>query len=116
MGFLRKAKALFHDDWCQECLDPMILQKKQLFALPMTVGHYVSHDNPAYYVQHTTPVAKKAEIPTGFYACGTYLYHCPKCGKTVVKIVNFLPVRDAEQVEEAFLYADKDLIRYIQNI
>lgn len=114
MGFLQKFKAVFHDDWCQSCTTPMHLQKKQLFSLPMTVGHYVQHDNPNYYVENMLPVSKKAEIPTGFYACGAYLYHCPQCGKNIVKLTIFLPVRDQEQVEEAFLYEDPNLIKLLE--
>lgn len=116
MSFFDKLKSKFKDDWCEKCAKPMQLQKKQLFMLPtMTVGHYVSHDDPNYYLKNLVKVNKKADIPTGFYACGTYLYHCPTCQRDVAKLVVFLPVRDQEQVEEAFLYDDKDLLNFIKN-
>lgn len=115
MGFLRKVQSIFHDDWCQDCTAAMDLRKKQLFALPMTVGHYVEHDDPNYFLQNLTKVDKKADIPTGLYACGSYLYHCPKCNKEIVKLTIFLPVRDQEQVETSYLYSDPDLIKFIKN-
>ncbi len=116
MGFLDKIKSKFKDDWCEKCTAPMRLEKKQLYMLPtMTVGHYVSHDDPNYYYQNLVKVDKKADIPTGFYACGTYIYHCDKCGRDVAKLVVFLPVRDAEQVEEAFLYEDPDLLKFLRS-
>lgn len=115
MSFLDKLKSKFKDDWCEKCTKPMELRKKQLFMLPtMTVGHYVSHDDPNYYLKNMLKVNKKADIPVGFYACGTYLYHCPTCGRDIAKITVFLPVRDQEQIEESFLYEDKDLISFIE--
>lgn len=114
MGFFDKVKAKFKDDWCEKCTKPMDLKKKQLFMLPgLMVGHYVQHDDPNYYVQNMVKVNKKADIPSGVYACGTYVYHCNECQRDVVKIVVFLPVRDQEQVEEAFLYEDPDLLKLI---
>lgn len=115
MGFLNKLKAALKDDWCSGCAEQMNLLKKQLFILPtMTVGHYVEHDDPNYFVQNMFKVAKKAEIPAGVYACGAYLYQCPKCQKKVVKLVVFLPVRDQEQVDGAHLFEDPKLIELIE--
>lgn len=113
MGIFKKAKAWLRDDWCTECAVPMDAQKKQLFLLPMNVGHYESHNDAGYYRRNLIRVSKKADIPAGTYASGTYLYHCPGCGKHVVKVVNFLPVRDQEQIEEAFAFEDQDLYDFI---
>lgn len=93
----------------------MNLTKKQLYALPMMVGHYESIDDPNYYVQNLIKVQKKSDIPTGCYACGTYLYHCPKCNKTVAKLTIFLPVRDQEQIEESHLMDNTELINFLKN-
>jgi len=116
MGVFDKLKAKFKDDWCEHCAKPMNLRKKQLLMLPnLTVGHYVSHDDPNYYLQNAVKVNRKADIPSGVYACGSYLYHCNGCGRDVVKLVVFLPVRDEEQVEEAFLYEDPELVKFIKS-
>lgn len=113
MSILKKAKAWLHDDWCTECVAPMEAQKKRLFLLPMTVGHYETYDTAHYYRKNLIPVTKKSDIPAGTYASRLYLYHCPACGKNVVKVVNFLPVRDQEQIEETFLFEDQDLYDFI---
>lgn len=85
----------------------MEVERKQLYAMPeQLVGHYVSHSDPDYYRTHLTPVGRKADIPTGMYACGLILYRCPYCRFTAVKVCVFLPVRDEEKVEEC-LYFDK---------
>ena len=115
MGFLKKAKALLKDDWCKKCTEPMQLEKKQLYTLPMTVGHYVQHDDPNYYQTNLIKVNKKADIPTGFYACGAYLYHCPHCGKKVVKLTIFLPVRDQEQFEDVYLFENGEMNDFVLN-
>lgn len=114
MSLLRKARALLHDDWCQTCTNPMTLTKKQLFMLPMMVGHYRSIDDPNYYVQNLVKVQKKSDIPTGYYACGTYLYHCQHCSKDIAKLTVFLPVRDQEQVEESHLMEDSALLEFLK--
>lgn len=114
MGFFQKIKAWALDDWCTGCTEQMKLVKKQLFVLPMTVGHYVDHDDPNYYETNLQKVAKKADIPAGFYACGMYLYQCPKCQKKVVKIINFLPVRGEEQVDGAHLFESGELVDFIE--
>lgn len=115
MSFLRKARALLHDDWCQKCTNPMELKRKQLYMLPtMTVGHFEDIEDPNYYVQNLVKISKKAEIPAGFYACGTYLYHCPHCNKDIAKLTVFLPVRDQEQVDGAHLFEDATFIDFLQ--
>ncbi len=115
MSLLRKVQALFHDDWCSACTSAMTLTKKQLYALPtMMVGHYQSIEDPNYYVQHLIRVDKKSDIPTGCYACGAYLYHCPHCNKDVAKLTIFLPVRDQEQIEESHLMENPELLAFLR--
>lgn len=105
MGIFRKLREKFHDDWCSECTSEMEILRRQLYALPtMTVGHYVSHDDPEYYKKHLVPVEKKAQIPTGMYACGMTAYRCPQCGHRAVKLMVFLPVRDAEKGEQGLYF------------
>ena len=94
MSILRKIRSIFHDDWCSECTSVMETRKKQLYMLPQLVGNYVSHSNASYYKKNLIKVNKKAEIPTGYYACGIYEYRCPKCNNKLVKLSIFLPVRD----------------------
>lgn len=109
MGFFRKARAVFHDDWCSQCQKEMEVTRKQLYYLPMTVGHYVSHTEPEYYKRNMTPVAKKADIPTGQYACGLIAYRCPDCGHRAVKLDIFLPVRGVEKWEDARYYENGEM-------
>lgn len=80
----------------------------------MMVGHYKSIDDPNYYVHNLVKVQKKSDIPTGYYACGTYLYHCPTCKTDIAKLTVFLPVRDQEQVEESHLMEDPALIKFLK--
>lgn len=106
MGLFKKMRAVFHDDWCSQCQSSMDVVHKQLYALPtMTVGHYYSHDEADYYKVNLVKVNKKAEIPTGMYACGMHVYRCPECGHRAVKLTVFLPVRDHEK-QEQLLYFD----------
>ncbi len=115
MGIFKKAKAWFLDDWCTECTTEMQTRKKQLFLLPMTVGHFVDHDDYQYYLDNLTKVNKKADIPTGVYACGAHLYQCPKCQKKVVKLTLFLPVRDQEQLDGVHVFTDQAMIDFLEN-
>jgi len=101
MGLLRSLREKFHDDWCSECTSEMEVIHRQLYALPtMTVGHYVCHGEPEYYKKNLVPVNRKADIPTGMYACGITAYRCPQCGHRAVKLAVFLPVRDMEKPEQ----------------
>ncbi len=109
MVAFRKLRSKFHDDWCSKCYCPMREVDRKLFMLPMMVGHYVSHSNPAYYQKNLVPVDCKADIPTGMYACGVIVYHCSDCGNHVVKLSIFLPVRDKEQYDDAFLFEHGEL-------
>lgn len=115
MSFLRKMRAPFHDDWCKRCTEPMEIRKKELYMLPILVGHYMSHSDAEYYIQNLVKVNKKKDIPTGYYACGIYMYHCPKCNYKVVKLSIFLPVRDEEKFEEAIIFENGELDVFLQS-
>lgn len=104
MGPFRKMRQIFHDDWCSRCTAEMEVIRKQLYMMPMYVGHYVSHEEPEYYKKNLIPVSKKADIPTGRYACGAITYRCPNCGHRAVKLDIFLPVRGVEKREDARYY------------
>ena len=109
MSFLRKMRAIFHDDWCSKCQSQMEEKKRQLYQLPMTVGHYTSHQRAEYYQQNLVKVNGKADIPIGNYACGMKVYECPACGHRAVKLSIFLPVRDQEKHEEALLFENGEM-------
>ncbi len=114
MAFFRKLREKFHDDWCSECTNEMEIIRRQLYAMPeQRVGHYVSHDEPEYYITHLVPVERKAEIPTGMYACGIIAYRCPQCGHRAVKLSAFLPVRDEEKVEQALYFEKGELDAFL---
>ena len=115
MGIIRKMRAVFHDDWCKNCTSEMEVVEKQLFMLPMMVGHYVSHTNPSYYIQNLVKVDKKSDIPTGYYACGIKKYRCKKCGYKMVHLSIFLPVRDYEKMEDAFIFENGELDTFLEN-
>lgn len=105
MGLLSRIKAAFRDDCCCECKQVMDVSFKQLFALPdQMVGHYVQHDQPNYYKTHLVKITKKADVPTGMYACGMHVYRCTNCGHKAVKLTIFLPVRNEEKVEQVLLF------------
>ncbi len=114
MGLFRKLREKFHDDWCSQCTAEMEVVHRQLYALPtMMVGSYVSHSDPGYYKEHLVKVERKAEIPTGMYACGIIVYRCPQCGHRAVKLSVFLPVRDQEKLEEGFYFENGELDDFI---
>lgn len=115
MGLFRKARAVFHDDWCSRCQTVMDVTFKRLYALPMTVGHYVSHKEPEYYKTHLSPVERKADIHTGGYACGIHAYRCPECGHRAVRLSIFLPVRGVEKPEEALYFEDGEMDDFIHS-
>lgn len=109
MGLLRKMRAAFHDDWCPQCQEEMEKRRRRLFALPQYVGHYESHQEPDYYRRKLVPVQRKAEIPTGMYACGAEEFACPLCGYRHVRLTIFLPVRDQEKFEDAVFFKEGEL-------
>jgi hypothetical protein len=113
MGFIRKICSVFHDDWCSKCQSKMDERKRQLYMLPMTVGHYVSHSNLDYYKQNLIKVNYKADIPTGTYACGIIVYECPKCNHRAVKLSIFLPVRDEEKYEDGMYLENGEMDDFI---
>ncbi len=114
MGILRKMRAIFHDDWCSQCQATMEEKNRKLYMLPMMVGHYTSHKQADYYKQNLIRVNKKADIPTGNYACGMIAYTCPNCGHTAVKLSIFLPVREQEKFEEAFLFENGEMDSFLR--
>jgi len=91
--------------------------RKRLYAMPeQRVGHYVPHDDSGYYIKNLLPVSRKADIPTGMYACGLIAYRCPNCGHRAVKVSVFLPVRDAEKVEQALYFENGELDEFLWQI
>ncbi len=114
MGFFRNIRSIFHDDWCSRCKSQMEVVRKQLYALPdQRVGHYKAHDDAAYYQKTLVPIEKKAQVPTGMYACGMHVYRCPQCGHQAVKLTVFLPVRDEEKVEQALYFEDGEMDAFL---
>ncbi len=115
MGIIKKFKSLLHDDWCSNCQIQMTENYKQLFMLPMSVGHYISHKNADYYKKNLVKVNSKKEIPISIYACGIKKYRCSKCGKSLVQLSIFLPVRDQEKYEETIYYKNGELDTFIED-
>lgn len=113
MKLLRKMRSAFHDDWCSECTEVMEVRKKQLYMLPIMVGHYSSHSEASYYKKNLVKVEKKKDIPTGYYACGIHVYRCPKCHHKVVKLSIFLSVRDQEKYEENIYFKNGEMDDFI---
>lgn len=117
MGFLGKLRGKFRENWCEECGVEMEAIHRQLYALPtMSVGHYVLHSEAEYYKKHLVPVKKKAEIPTGMYAGGMTAYRCPQCGRRVVKLSVFLPVREAEKEEQVLLFTQGEMDDFLWSV
>lgn len=115
MKIVRKIKSLFHDDWCKKCTNEMSIIKKQLYMLPMYVGHYTSHQDASFYKKNLVRVEKKADIPTGQYACGITKYRCSDCQFERVKLSIFLPVRDIEKFEEVIFYENGEMDDFLNN-
>ena len=115
MSFIKKIKGLFHDDWCPICNHEMSLYDKQLFMLNETVSHYVSTRDVKYFEKNLIKVNKKSEIPPGIYACGVKTYWCSDCGKKIVLMQVFLPVRDYEKQEDAFYFENGELDQFLMN-
>lgn len=109
MGLFKKARLLFHDDLCPSCMEKMEERGKQLYMLPMMVGHYVSHSSALYYKKNLIKVHRKADIPIGQYACGINAYKCLSCGYRKVKLSVFLPVRDQEKYEDTIYFENGEL-------
>ncbi len=114
MGVFRKIYAFFHDDCCSQCQTKMEERKRQLYRLPMMVGHYTSHADAEYYKRHLMKVHQKADIPVGNYACGMIVYECPECGHRPVKLSIFLPVRDEEKHEETLYFDNGEMEDFIK--
>ena len=113
MGLIKKFKAMLLDDWCGKCQVQMEEAYRQLYMLPMMVGHYTSHKDAEYYKKNLIKVNCKADIPVGTYACGIVSYRCPRCSKKEVKLSIFLPVRDMENYEDFIFFSNGELDDFI---
>ena len=109
MGLFDGLKKHFGGNRCKVCKAELQLLSRQLYRLPMTVGHYSPHTDALYYLKNARPVANKAEIPTGYYACGAKVYRCPDCRKRIVTLDIFLPVRDQEMQEDILSFEKGEL-------
>ena len=115
MGLIKKIKALFHEDWCTKCQSTMNKTWEQIFMLPMTVGHYISHRDAKYYRDNLVKVENKTSIPSGIYACTIKKYLCQNCGHNIVLLSVFLPVRDQEKLEETIMFQNGELDSFINS-
>lgn len=114
MGLLDKWLRKYQDDWCKGCKCAMEKTRKQLFALPnVTVGHYTEHKDPGFYQKNLHIVERKADIPSGMYACGAIQYRCPECGRRVTVLDPFLPVRDEEKHEGNVVFENGELDEFL---
>lgn len=114
MKWIKKMRSVFHDDWCKNCFNEMDIKHKQLYMLPMTVGHYYSHKDANYYKKNLIKVHRKADIPTGQYACGIISYKCPQCGYKMTKLSIFLPVREEEKQEESIYFENSEFDEFLK--
>lgn len=115
MGFFRKMRGLFHDDWCPKCAKEMNLQEKQLFMLNETVSHYVQHKDAKYFQDNLIKVNQKSDIPAGMFACGIKTYWCLSCNKKIVQLVVFLPVRDQEKYEDMVYFENGEMDAFLES-
>lgn len=110
MGLFDKLFRKYQDNWCQDCKCYMEKQRKQLFAMPrVSVSHYVEHTDADFYKKNLCIVEKKADIPSGMYACGAIQYRCPECGRRATVLDPFLPVRDQEIHEGTVVFRGGEL-------
>ncbi|MGO5116259.1 hypothetical protein ACTQ33_14825 [Candidatus Avoscillospira sp. LCP25S3_F1] len=107
MGLFRKLKAVLRDDWCGTCQVPMDTTFQRIYTLPMTVGHYRAHKNPAYYLENLRRVS--GEIMPGVYVCELTAYRCPDCGHRVVRLCIYLPVRGNRKFEDTYEFTHGEL-------
>ena len=114
MGLMGRIYACFHSDCCGSCQSRLKLEREQLYALPCrTVDRYVRCDDAGFYKRALVKVKGKADIPTGMYACRVHRYRCPMCGKKMVRLTVFLPVRDEEMVEQILRFEDGEMDGFI---
>ena len=104
MGLFGSIVKRFQDNWCKTCKTQMQTMAEQLYMMPMTVGHYTSHKDAAYYYNSLYPVLDKSSITTGYYACRGTAYQCPGCGRRATALYIFLPVRNEEKFEDACFF------------
>ncbi len=93
MGLIDRWLRQYQDDWCRSCKCAMEKHRKQLY----------------YYKKNLHPVNRKADIPSGMYACGAIQYRCPQCGKRLTVLDPFLPVRDEEKHEGNIVFQAGEL-------
>ncbi len=101
MNIIKAIRAPFQDSWCKKCFRTMDETHNQLFAMAgVTVAHFRPHADPEYFLRTLKPIPSLSNLPAGLYACRGVRYHCPKCGRTLVRLSIFLPVRGKEKEEE----------------
>lgn len=116
MGLLDKLKSKLRDDWCAACsrrLEPE--GAPRIYSLPMTVGQYRDHTDPAYYLKNLRPVSDVTAIPSGQYACRITVLRCSGCGCRRERLVVFLPVRGEEKFETAHFFEKDELGMLIED-
>lgn len=109
MGIFDGLMKRFQNNWCKGCKAEMSTSAKQLYWMPMTVGHYVDHKDAGYYLKNLRPIMNKAQIPAGYYACDISVYRCPGCGKRITVAAPFLQVRNEEKTEISRIFENGEL-------
>ncbi len=107
-------RAPFHADWCKNCTNPMEVEKKQLYMLPVLVSHYTPREDAKYFTDNLIKIEKKSDIPTGYYGCGIIKYRCTECNYERVKLSVFLPVRGIEKLEDVNFYEKGELDEFLK--
>ena len=116
MGIFSTITKRFKDNWCKECKSEMNTAAKQLFWMPMTVGHYTEHKDAGYYLKNLQPIMNKKQIPPGYYACEVTMYRCSGCGKRITVVSPFLRVRNEEKNEIGQIYEKGELDSLFENL
>lgn len=109
MGIFDGLMKRFKDNWCKSCKTEMNTAAKQLYWMPMTVGHYTDHKDAGYYLKNLRPIMNKAQIPAGHYACDVSVYRCPGCGRQITAAAPFLQVRNEEKTEISHIFENGEL-------
>ena len=87
---------------------------RQLYVLPMMVGHYSPHKDAEYYKRNLRRISCRADILPGVYACEIIAYRCSGCGRQVVKLSIFLPVRDQDKWEDSYFFEHGELDDFLR--
>ncbi len=85
----------------------------QLFLIPVFSDHTYKVCEE-YYLSNMQPISSMAEIPTGQRACKLHVIQCPQCAKKLVRIEDFLKVRDTEVFENLEFYEYSHFQQFIQ--